>query len=427
MGIGSPVPPTLLLILLTPVLAQPAVAQAPNPSQGPGHLATPGAHDPGAPRGEGVDARSVPGPVDPAAAAERVVVEGARVRAGERVWIKVDGTADPAFVDALMVAVGRAGGHPVVTLLSDAMLRGWYGEVPLEVDARPDPWLGAMYGTADVLIEIDGLDYAVFGQVPEERFVAWDAANGGLEELARERGMRVVRFGNTLLPNAARAAILGVSETELAQAFWEGVMAEPGELARTGARLREVLEGARALRVTDPNGTDLRLVVATRTVVVTDGTTAPVESHRPDAGLNITWIPGGEVTLGIDPSSVEGRLVVERTHWDGEELRELTLEFTGGRLLDLRANPDPSRLRTTLEMAPPLSGSITGLKIGINPAMDDWRLLPFMGRGVVSLGLGSNRLLGGEVDLPFLLFLSLRNATLEVDGVPLVREGALLP
>jgi hypothetical protein len=155
--------------------------------------------------------------------------------------------------------------------------------------------------------------------------------------------------------------------------------------------------------------------------------TARPESHTPEEGLNVTWIPGGEVTLGIDPAAVEGRLVVERVHWDGEELRELVLEFAGGRLLDLRAIPDPTRLRTTLEMMPPRSESITGLKIGLNPAMEDWRLLPFMGRGVVSLGMGSNRLLGGDVDLPFLLFLSLRSATLEVDGVPLVQGGVLVP
>lgn len=69
---------------------------------------------------------------------------------------------------------------------------------------------------------------------------------------------------------------------------------------------------------------------------------------------------------------------------------------------------------------------MTGLKIGTNPAIDDWRLLPWMGNGVVSVSLGANRLLGGEIDLPFLVFLSLRHATLLVDDKPLVEDGVIL-
>jgi hypothetical protein len=91
--------------------------------------------------------------------------------------LATDGTHDP-WRSLKEEAGARPGLAPVVTVLSDAMLRGWYRDVPLEVDARPDPWLWTLYGTADVLIEIDGLDYAIFGEVPEERFVAWDGAPG---------------------------------------------------------------------------------------------------------------------------------------------------------------------------------------------------------------------------------------------------------
>ena len=363
-------------------------------------------------------------PVDFSSLALQIVEKNAGVREGERVWIKVDGDADPDFIDALAIAVGRAGAYPVVTGFSNAMLRGWYREVPDEVDARPDPWLWRMYETADVLIEIDAFDYIIFGEASEERYLAWELANGGVIDLARERGMRVIRFGNNLYPSTSRAVMLGVSESDLVNAFWWAVMVDPLILSETGASLRTALEGVRTIRITDPNGTDLTMLVATRNVVVTNGTTVrdPVSDD-----LNITWLPGGEVTLGIDPGNVHGKLVVERVHFDGEELRNLMFDFEPGKRTMIQSDSDVSRLLLTLESAPAGLDGITGLKIGINPAIRDWRLLPFMGSGIVSVSLGANRLLGGDIDLPYILFLSLNRANVTVDGFLLIENGELSP
>jgi leucyl aminopeptidase (aminopeptidase T) len=93
--------------------------------------------------------------------------------------------------------------------------------------------------------------------------------------------------------------------------------------------------------LTAPNGTDLSLRVATTRVVLATG--AVVDENGPEA-LNITWLPGGEVTLGIDPASARGRLVVERLFFDGEELRDLVFEFEDGQLKSLDSAGDASRL-----------------------------------------------------------------------------------
>lgn len=358
------------------------------------------------------------------ALADRIITRHIDVREGERVWIKVDGDADLDFVDALAVATGRVGAHPVVTRFSNEMLRGWYLTVPDEVDARPDPWLWGLYKTADVLIEFDAFDYGIFSLSSEARYLAWEKANSGVIDLARQRDMRVLRIGNGLYPGQGRAATFGVTEAELAAAFWLALGADPDELAGIGERLRAALAEAEAIRITSANDTELDLRVATRSIVVADGSLA--EQSSPEE-LNITWLPSGEVTLGIDPASVQGRLVVERVHFDGEELRNLVFEFEAGRLTALHSASDISRLQNMLATAPAGLDSITGLKIGLNSAIDDWRLLPWMSSGVVSLSLGANRLLGGEIDLPFLLFLSLEEASLQADGRMLVKDGVILP
>jgi hypothetical protein len=43
-----------------------------------------------------------------------------------------------------------------------------------------------------------------------------------------------------------------------------------------------------------------------------------------------------------------------------------------------------------------------------------------------SFSMGSNRALGGEIDLPFMFFLTLAGATVHVDGRIVVENGLLL-
>jgi hypothetical protein len=73
----------------------------------------------------------------------------------------------------------------------------------------------------------------------------------------------------------------------------------------------------------------------------------------------------------------------------------------------------------------PLSDRLTGLKFGVNPQVTDARLLPWMGTGVFSLSMGSNVLLGGDIELPFYFFLTLPGATVHVDDRVVVQEGEL--
>jgi CubicO group peptidase (beta-lactamase class C family)/leucyl aminopeptidase (aminopeptidase T) len=364
--------------------------------------------------------------VDLGAVAETVARRTVRVQPGELIWI-TGGSEDVPFMEHLAVAVGAEGGHPVVTVSSDEMLRRWYREVPERFDARREEWLWRLHDLADVIIQLQSTDYSIYAEIPPERLAAWDAANAGLLDVARRRGSRVVRIGNGLFPSDWRARMLGVDRADLERAFWAGLLADPAELAASGERLREVLHGASTIRVQHPNGTDLTVGIGPGRIIVTDGTTAPV-SHPPDEAdpLNITWLPGGEVTLALDPERADGRLVVERFFFDGQTIGPFTLTYSQGRMQTLESDGDLSVLLALLDPAVPLSDRLTGLKFGVNPHVTDERLLPWMGAGVFSLSMGSNVLLGGDLELPFYFFFTLPGATVHVDERIVVADGQLL-
>jgi hypothetical protein len=142
--------------------------------------------------------------------------------------------------------------------------------------------------------------------------------------------------------------------------------------------------------VQHPNGTDITVGIGAGRIVVTDGTT-PL-SIRPDqaGGLNPTWLPGGEVTLGLDPGIADGRLVVERILLDGQAIGPVTFTYAGGQLQALESDMGIPALRPYIDPAVPLSEHLTGLKFGLNPDVADPRVLPLMGAGMFSFSMGSN-------------------------------------
>jgi hypothetical protein len=128
----------------------------------------------------------------------------------------------------------------------------------------------------------------------------------------------------------------------------------------------------------------------------------------------------------VDPESAEGRLVLERFFLDGQDMGPATLTFSGGQLVGLESGSDLSRLRAHTQSALPMSDRLTGLKFGVNPDITDERILPWMGAGMVSPTLGSNLVLGGDLDLPYgPIFLTLAGSTIHVDDQLVVQDGQL--
>jgi hypothetical protein len=225
-------------------------------------------------------------------------------------------------------------------------------------------------------------------------------------------------FGNGGIHASAPAARrFGIPMADMECIYWKGLATDPALLAAEGNRLKEVLEGATRFRVLHPNGTDITVRRGPGSVVVSDGTIP--------RGTSETWLPGGEVTLGLDPDYAEGRLVVERVFADGRDIGPLTLHFSDGRLQAMESDRDISAFRELVRSAHPLADRLTGLKFGLNPDLTDQRVLPFMGVGMFSLSMGTNSHLGGDIDMPFLQFLTLAGATVHVDDRVILENGAL--
>lgn len=173
------------------------------------------------------------------------------------------------------------------------------------------------------------------------------------------------------------------------------------------------------------NGTDLTVHLRGRTPIRDDGV---VDATDVKTGNNVAVAPPGYVAVAIDEKSASGLVVANRPsflrpgrldggQWEFEHGQMVSGSFTdGGEIFE----------RMTQEAT---TGWNRGgfFSLGINPALDPGvPQVEDQEAGAVGIGIGGNEGYGGSNRNPFLAWLIVGEATVALDGKPLVDRGKLL-
>lgn len=356
-----------------------------------------------------------------------VVTRAADIKPGELVLV-TGGQQDRALLEALALYVQKAGAHPVLQVESESLERNSLLEVPAAADSSIAAGAAKLWGALDTVLtvpHVERLDY--LSTVPAERRSSRTAALLKLEELANRRAVKRVELGNGIYPTEENARRLGISRPALTTAFYSAVAVDPAALATEGAKVARVLQTGKAVRLTHPNGTDLKLALAGRAPTVSDGALSPDEVKQGGA-KTLSWLPAGEVYVAPAPGTAEGTVVVNRAYYLGNEISGLRLTFKAGRLTSMSAQKGLGPLEAAFAAEKdPRKGDFAFLDIGLNPMLEAEKILTFTSRGMVTVGFGNNLWAGGENNVPFEVGgCYLPGATLTVDGKPLVKDGKVL-
>jgi leucyl aminopeptidase (aminopeptidase T) len=199
-------------------------------------------------------------------------------------------------------------------------------------------------------------------------------------------------------------------------------------LEASGRRLVSAIESSRELRLTSENGTDLRFRVDGRSAYASDGVVSPADESRGGAAL-ATWLPAGEAFVSAMPGTAEGRVVVDKDTWDGREIRNLVLTFRAGRLVSMTADSGGERLEAAYAAAGAGRDLFGGIDVGFNPALaspEGSSMRSFAVAGNVTIAVGANNWLGGDVICDFGLTASLSGTTLTAGDRSIVKQGRLV-
>ncbi len=359
--------------------------------------------------------------------AAKIVRQSAGVREGEIVLI-TGRDDDLPLLEEIAIEVQKVGGDPLITVSTERYQRRAYDEVPAKYDSKAPELAMKLVEMEDVFISTEADQGRTLKGVPPERIAARNKTFAPVAQLVTKRKVRTVALGNGLYPSEERAEQFGISREELARLMYGGIDADYEQLQATGEQIRKALAAGKELRITSPGGTDLRVGIAGRPVQVSDGVISAEDRKKGGPALSV-WLPAGEVFLTPVPGTANGVVVADHLFYQGDRIDGLRLEVKNGKMVGMTAKSGLKPLEDYYELAGPGKDVFGVVDIGINSGIS----LPEGGAvnvwsraGAVTVGVGNNTWAGGESRVNFALYPEIGNATLEVDGTALVKDGKLV-
>jgi len=355
-----------------------------------------------------------------------LVGEGLRLRRGEELVV-ASWTHTLPWAAACVTEARRRGGRATLVLEDETAF--WRS---VEVAPTTRGWSGLSAGVraavraADALVYFTGpADRPRFHSLPPLQLAPFHEADEEWYRLSRAHGIRGIRC---LLGYAsdAQGEHWGVPGALWRNQLLRGIAeADPVRLRTDGAKVARALAKGKEIHLTAANGTDVRLKLRHRVPWVDDGRAGPTDRmpHPP-----IATAPAGMVAVAVDETATHGTALanrpsfltggrVEGGQWDLENGRLSNYWYTdGGPAFDSEFGRAP-RGRETLGL----------LAVGLNHA-----LAPGVPQaedaegGTVTLAIGGNTMYGGTNRCAFLSWLTVGEATIAVDGVPLLDRGEIL-
>jgi leucyl aminopeptidase (aminopeptidase T) len=356
------------------------------------------------------------------------LVESAGIKHGDLVSIS-GGPAMIEEMEALGVEVQKAGGTPVLVLNSPRLTRSLYAEVPEKHLNQIPTELETFYAQhVDVEFNLpSGEDFATLRRVdPARRKLVDQALSRTDEATAAERNKGKTRSLFIAVPNASDTASIQMDYGQYEAMSWSAIEADYKAMAAKGQQIKQVLEKAKKLRITSPEGTDFTVELGGRPVFVRAGVVPP--GTKGNVAARSSSLPGGSVRFAPLETTANGKIHAAEDQCE-KPVRDEVVDVRNGMPVNVRAASDEACVQRFLEEA----GRFGNITIGLNPAVKFDHVPSYgpqfeSGAGIVQIGFASNQQLGGaNPPAPGGWSVPLLRATVEADGKVIVKDGKLVP
>ncbi len=368
-------------------------------------------------------------PTDLEQLAERLVTQSAAVKEGEIVFIS-GRSQDAELLENIAVHVRKQGAWPMIGYSSDRLAQRLFFDVPEQYDSQADKIGTELAKVIDVTISLgNATTQDLFEGADPRRVAARGKANESVAQAFMKNNIRSVDIGNDLYPTPWRAERYGMDEDALSTTFWNGVNIDYSDLQARGQQVKAALAAGNEMHITNPNGTDLKVRVQGRPVLVSDGIISAEDIKQGGPSLSV-YLPAGEVFTTPVPGTAEGKVVHTRSFYRGKQVDNLTLTFAGGKVTEVSGSgPGYADLKAGYDAVEDARKDLFGfVDLGINPNVT----LPagstvgtWVPAGAVTVGTGSNTWAGGDNSVPYGMTVFLPGSTVMLDGKAIVENGAL--
>ncbi len=359
----------------------------------------------------------------PKTLAEKVVNTSLRVQPDETVVISTWQHTIP-LANEIAFECRKAGALPVTLLETDELNWKVLSKVPIDYLRKRDRHVLRMLDETKAAILLYGPEDPVnFRRIDGARLAASFENFQAVNEKLREKKIRTAELLVSQVTKQ-RAKTYGFNYAQWKRNVDNASNADYNKIAQVGKKIASVLENGKQLEVTTDKGTSLKMEIGPYPVHVEDGI---VDEQDVEKSLVFTSIPTGIVLTAPLETSANGTVYSDLPRaYRGRLIKGLKWEFDGGRVINTTAQRYPEALLDVYNSATGDKDRIGSLGIGINPENKPMGYLnDDFGLGVVSIGIGENRFIGGNNNSDFGFQAALAKATVKVDGKTLVNKGKL--
>lgn len=323
-----------------------------------------------------------------------------------------------ALAENLALECGRIGAASKIVLSTDNSLRQNLLNIAEDRLRRVILYEKTLLYDTDVLLTINGpQDPSSFWGVSPTKLAAYSKAKNEFYDEIFAKKIPTILIGIGHL-TTSWAAAYGIDYEKFEATIMSSIYTDPKQIGNLAKPLIKSLVNAEEVRIQGPAGTDLSFDISNSTPILMDGTLEGTPQH-------ILKLPYGSLAIFPQEGTAEGKVVFDIPKMLlGTRITNLQLSFHNGMLSSWRADKGSSLLESMLKVSSSDSNKLTSFTIGLNPncivvgADSDEVAL-----GTVCLGMGDNRLLGGNNQGDFVFSAPIKRATVTVDGRKILSGG----
>ena len=325
------------------------------------------------------------------------------------------------LAEAFALECQRTGAKTHLEVETDEMYYQAVLNLPLEYLRRANPFSLALLDVTTANIFISGPeDPEKLKQITPERMGAMIEAERPYSNKFLEKRIRSAHISLGYVTHQ-RATTYGFDYEKWKENIHAAMNVDYDRMRSLGKKVGVMLEKASEVHISATNGTDLRLTLENRVAHVNDGV---VDADDLEKGAVFTDLPAGNVAVPPKERSAKGTFISDVPEADsGMLIKDIVWSFKDGKLASFNGGQNVEGIKARWKKAKGDKDQASWIMIGLNPKAQKRYLYNNIVLGAVTLGLGDNRELGGKMDSNFGARCTVTNATVELDGKPIIKSG----
>lgn len=320
---------------------------------------------------------------------------------GKNAKVLIEGNeSHQELLKALALECRKTGAEALMRYITFEQYYNEVQNVEIDILEKEPAFSSMLYKNVDYWITIGTLTgRSLFAQADKRKLNAWKT--GMIKAINKShKGLRSIVID---FPNKQWANELGLNYAQVYDSFWQALNSPLSELNSLGTSLIHTLKAQKKIKLKGANNSFIEFELsAKRDILLNNGQLT--SSLKEDFDTNL-FLPGGKISFAPLESSINGQVVVAKYLFRGTVITNINITIKNGKITEFKANDNVADLISDLQHK---CGFCAGsLSIGFNPNVTGDGYFNSIKPNSVTLGLGCNTYLGGNIKDKIPVFLDI--------------------